>query len=110
MPTSYSIPEVYEQEIEGVIKAGYYSNKSEVVREALRDFFERKKQLRISAGIELYKRGKVTLSRAAEIAGMNFFEFKDLLIEKGIKIISPGGTREELERGVQLIKKLRNKK
>ena len=71
MPVSaFSLPELYEQEIAAVIDAGYYSNKSEVVRDALRTLFEEKTQLRLAAAIEMYKKGEVTLSRAAEVAEM----------------------------------------
>lgn len=110
MPSAYSIPQIYEQEIEAVVDAGYYSNKSEVVRDALRMLFEVKAQLRLAAAVELYKKEKVTLSRGAEIAGLNFFEFKDILIDRGVKIKSPGGSKEELEEGVRLIRKLRKAK
>ena len=109
MPSAFSIPKIYDQEIKAVIDAGYYSNKSEVVRDALRNFFEEKKQLRIAAAVEMYKKNEVTLSKAAEIAGMTSFEFKDILIERGIKIIIPGGSKQELETGVMIIKKLRKK-
>lgn len=110
MPNAFSMPEVYMKEIEALIRAGYYSNKSEVVRDALRNFFENKAQLRLAAAIEMYRKGDVTLSKAAEIAGMNFFEFKEILIERGIKIVSPGKSKDELEKGVELIRKLRKKK
>ncbi len=107
MPNSFSIPELYMQEIRALIRAGYYSNKSEVVREALRDFFERKKELRVIAAVELYKNGEVTLSRGAEIAGVSFGAFKDLLKERGIKIIVHGQSKEEIDKGIELIRKLR---
>jgi predicted HTH domain antitoxin len=107
LPSAYSIPRIYEQEINAVITAGYYSNKSEVVRDALRNFFEKKTQLRRAAAIEMYKKEEVTLSKGAEIAGMNFAEFKDLLIDRGIKIKAAKGT--ELEKGIRLLKRLRKK-
>ena len=109
MPNAYSIPEVYEMEIEAAVDAGYYSNKSEVVRDALRILFETKSQLRLAAAIELYKKERVTLGRAAELAGLNFFEFKDVLKDRGIEIISPTSTREDMERASKLIDEIRSK-
>lgn len=97
MPSAYSIPKIYRQEIGAVVEAGYYSNKSEVVRDAIRVLFETRSELRQASAIELYKKGDVTLSRAAEIAGMNMFELKEILKDRGIKIRSPGGSKEELE-------------
>ncbi len=108
--SAFSLPELYEQEIEAVIDAGYYSNKSEVVRDALRTLFEEKNQLRLAAAIEIYKKGEATLSRAAEIAEMGFFQFKEILKDRGVKIESPGGSKKELDEGVELIRRLRKKK
>ena len=86
MPSTYSIPKIYEDEIEAVVDAGYYSSKSDVIRDALRFLFESKKNLKISAAIEMYKKGKVTLSKAAEIAGIDTVSFKEILKDRGIKI------------------------
>ena len=110
MPSSYSIPKIYEEEIEGVIDAGYYSNKSEVVREALRLFFEQKQMLRIAAAVEMLKKGKVTLARAAELAGVTSFEFKEALAERGIKIASLKKGSKEMQRQMKLMEKVRSAK
>ncbi|MBS3176672.1 UPF0175 family protein [Candidatus Woesearchaeota archaeon] len=110
MPSAFSIPKVYEQEIEAVIVAGYYSNKSEVVRDALRNLFEEKTNLRLAAAVEMYKGNEVTLSKGAEIACLNILEFKDLLHDRGIKIRAPKESRAEIARGVYSIKRLRKAK
>ncbi len=105
MPSAFSIPKIYQQEIGAVVQAGYYSNKSEVVRDAIRLLFETRSELRHASAIELYKSGEITLSRAAEIAGMNMFEFKEILKDRGIKIRTPGGSKEELEEESRSIEK-----
>src|SRR3989339_440580 len=87
MPSAYSIPLIYEEKIEGAIAAGYYSNKSEVVRDALRELFQSKSNLRIASAVELYKKERVSLGRAAELAGVTSIEFKDILKDKGVKIV-----------------------
>jgi len=86
MPSTYSIPKIYEDEIEAVVDAGYYSSKSDVIRDALRLLFESKKNLKISAAIEMYKKGKVTLSKAAEIVGIDTVSFKEILKDRGIEV------------------------
>ncbi len=86
MPTSYSIPKVYEDEIEAVVKAGYYSSKSDVVRDAIRLLFETKSNLKLSAAIEMYKDGKVTLSKAAELSGLDTISFKDILKDREVEV------------------------
>jgi predicted HTH domain antitoxin len=44
-----------------------------------------KKNLRLAAAVGLYKKGKVTLGKAAEIADVGILEFKERLKEYGIK-------------------------
>lgn len=110
MPSAYSIPEIYEEKIEGAISAGYYSNKSEVVRDALRVLFESKRRLSIASAVEMYKNDKVSLARAAELAGSTSEEFKEILKERGIKIILAGKGRKEIKKQMDLMKKVRSAK
>ena len=98
MPSTYSIPKVFEDEIEAVVSAGYYSSKSDVVRDALRLLFDTKANLKLSAAIEMYKAGKVTLSKAAELAGMNTLSFKEILADRGIVIEVPVDSKEEMDK------------
>jgi predicted HTH domain antitoxin len=50
--------------------------------------------LRIEIAVDLYRNEKVSLWKAAEIAGFCMEEFKDLLSARSIKI-EIGGTEEE---------------
>ena len=50
-------------------------------------FLENRSQLKTAAAIELYKMEKVSLSKAAEIAVMSIEEFKEVLLDRGIKIV-----------------------
>jgi predicted HTH domain antitoxin len=84
MVSSYSLPKIMEAEIEAVIKAGYYSSRSEVVKDALRLLFEIRKELKIASAVELYKSGEISLGKAAEIAGTTALEFTELLANRGI--------------------------
>ena len=84
MVSSFSLPKVMEAEIEAVIKAGYYSSKSEVVKDALRLLFETRKELKIASAVEMYIDGEISLGKAAEIAGVSILEFKELLASRGI--------------------------
>lgn len=102
MVSSFSLPKVMEAEIEAVIKAGYYSSKSEVVKDALRLLFETRKELKTASAIELYRNGDISLGKAAEIAGVTVVEFKELLASRGIY-------REfEVESAEKMDKKIRN--
>ena len=102
------VPIIYKQEIEAIVEAGYYHNKSEVMEDALRTLFEAKTELRLTAAVELYKKGRVTLSKAAGIGGVNILEFRDILASRGIRIRVPAESKKDIKRGVERLKRLRS--
>ncbi len=81
---SIVLPQKMSEELDALISLGYYDNRSEIVREALRNFLSQKPEVRLVAAIKLYKDEKITISRAAEIAGVSFDEMKNILIDEGI--------------------------
>ena len=87
MVSAFSLPPIMELEIESLVHSGYYTSKSDVMKDAFRVFLETRSYLRIASAIELYKMEKVSLGKAAEIAGMSYEEFKEVLRDRGIKII-----------------------
>lgn len=101
---SVSLPEILSNEVEALVKSGYYSSKSDVIKDALRNLLESKPNLRISSAVEMYNLRKASLAKCAEIAGVSTIGFKGMLAERGIirKISS-----ENLKKGVELIRKLR---
>ncbi len=86
-----------------MIRAGYYKNREVLLEDAFRTMLEVKPQLKLEIAVELYKSEKISLSRAAEIAGVSLEEFKDLLEIKGIKREIAAPTEDEIQRGVDLI-------
>ena len=106
MPSSYNLPELVKKEIDALVKAGYYSSKSDVVKDALRTFLSEKKNLRTAAAVELYKRDEVSLGKAAEIADMGIVEFKEVLASQGYKRVLPV-TRRDIKRADEMMKKMR---
>lgn len=56
--------------------------------------------------VELYKAEKVSLSKAAEIAGMNVYDMIDLLIKSGVR---SDYTIEDMKRERKLIEKMLKK-
>ena len=42
--------------------------------------------MKIAAVIELYKKGEISISKAAELAGLNIEEIKRVLADRGVEI------------------------
>src|SRR3989338_4329026 len=97
MPSSYSLPKLMEEEIEALIDAGYYSSKSDVVKDAIRELLEKNSNLRIAASVEMYRKGIASLGKAAEIAGMSLEKFKTVLKDRKIKIIAKASKSDIIE-------------
>jgi len=77
---------IIEKQIDALIKGGYYTNRAEFVEDAIRAFFELRKEMKIAAVVELYKREEISISKAAELAGLNIEEMKTVLADKGVEI------------------------
>ena len=77
---------IVEKQVDALIKGGYYLNKAEFVEDAIRAFFELRKEMKIAAAVELYKREEVTISKAAELSGLNIEEMKRVLADRGVEI------------------------
>lgn len=107
VPSAYNLTEIQEKEIAAIIRAGYYSNKSEVVRDALRTLFANNPSLRTSAAIEIYRSGEYTLSKCAEIAGMTTIEFKEILKDRGIRVRVISEDVKSIKRGVEVLRRRR---
>lgn len=89
-----------EMEIEAIVNAGIFKDRSDVLREAINTFFAVKPKMRLEAAIQLFKDDRVTLGRAAEIAGIDRWQFNDILADRGINIIVECDDSEEMDRRI----------
>ena len=72
-------------EIEYLLKIGAYRNYGEVLKDALRQLLLAKPVYRIDIAVKLYADDKISLGKAAELAGISFDEMKEVLMQRGIK-------------------------
>ncbi len=77
---------VIDNGVDALVRSGVYSTKNELIDDALRTFFEFRKDLRVAAVVELYKTEEISISKAAELAGVSTEEMKDFLAKAGVKI------------------------
>jgi len=92
-----------ELDSEDIWRTARFSSKSDVVRDAIRLLFETKSNLKLSAAIEMYKEGKVTLSKAVELAGLDTISFKEILKDEEIKIEVQVENKEKMEEKSRLL-------
>lgn len=86
-----------EEEINSLIRTKNYASKDEVISDALRALLVLKPGLKVEIAVDLYKTGRVSLGKAADIAGMSLEEFKEILASRSIKIEVGGSTEESLD-------------
>jgi len=82
MSTTVEIKGKFEDEIRRLIDVGLYNNVAEVVRDAVRHML--KEYDRVDTAAELYRQEKISLAKAAEIAGVSFIKMKEILVDRGI--------------------------
>ena len=82
VPTTVEIKGEFEEKIKRLMDAGLYSSVAEVVRDAIRHMLKEydEKELAVS----LYRQEKVSIAKAAKIAGVSFSKMKEILIKKGL--------------------------
>ncbi len=95
--------EVIKEGMDSLIRAGYYKDKENLQGESFRTLLEVRPELRTEVAIELYKSNKISLSRAAEIAGVSLEGMKTILKYRGLKIKVEPPSERELEEGVEYI-------
>ena len=86
-----------------VLVPKYYNSVDNLVEDAFRALLNLKPGLKVEMAIELYLREEISLSRAAEIAGMDIEDFKEILKVRGLKVTSYIGSKEDIESGLRLI-------
>lgn len=80
-------PDTLDEDIDAIVRTGAYSDSRELIRHALEVLLLANPSLRRSLAVRLYREDKVTLSRAAEIAGLDIEGMKELLASEGVERI-----------------------
>lgn len=87
----------------GVLVPKYYKSVDNLIEDAFRALLNLKPGLKVEMAIELYLREEISLSRAAEIAGLDIESFKEIIKVRGLKVSSYIGSKEDIESGLRLI-------
>jgi predicted HTH domain antitoxin len=89
-----------------LIERGIYKDRDALLQDALRALLRSKPELRGQLAVALYQRGDVSLTRAAEISGLDIESCKELLREAGVvRGIPPAD--QEVQHEVQQLSRTR---
>src|SRR3972149_1543702 len=94
---SLDVPENINEEVDILVKKGYYHSKSDLLRDAFRTLLNTKAELKISLAIELYLKGNISIGRAAELSGLTQLEFKEGMAARGIIRETEGKSAAEMD-------------
>jgi predicted HTH domain antitoxin len=75
------------KEVEALLRTGLYESREEVIADAIRHLLLHNKPLRLELAIDLFRTDEVSLGRAAEIAGIDRWQFQEVLCERHIPIL-----------------------
>ena len=79
----------------------YYKSEEELIEEAFRIIIRNNPRIRIELALELYKSKKASLAKSAEIAGLTTIEFKEVLVDRGIKREIEGDEIAEIDEKIK---------
>ncbi len=85
------------QEIAALVRLGLYANREEVIADAVRNLLLNNRSLRLELALDLCKSDEVSLGRAAEIAGLDRWQFEELLRKRGIPVVHEAGIAETMD-------------
>jgi len=104
--TYIHLPDKIREEAEMLVEAGLYGNMSELIREAVRHHIEGQKMSRVDLAVELYRKEKISLGKAAAIANVSYDEMLDILYLRGIQPRFGPSTKKEAETELEKAKEL----
>jgi len=86
-----------DQEIAALMRLGLYQSREEVISDAVRNLLLNNRSLRLELALDLFKNDEVSLGRAAEIAGLDRWQFEEVLSERGISIVIEADSAEAMD-------------
>lgn len=84
-------------QIEDFVNAQLYKNKDAVIQDALRHLLRNRPDFRVQLAIYRYQQESVSLAKAAELAGVSWWQMRDILLEQGIDPALGPETTEEAQ-------------
>lgn len=88
-----------DEELKILIESGSHRSKADLLRTAFRFYKEAHPEIKLEIAIRLYQADKVSLARAAELAGTDLESFKAILTSRKLRVKTALGSKAEIARG-----------
>ena len=86
------------------VDARLYDSEEDVIQDALRHLLRARPELRIQLAIHRHQTEKLSLAKAASLAGVSWAQMKDILLERGVQPRLGQETLEEAEKEAQSLR------
>jgi len=86
-----------DREIAALVRLGLYQSREEVLSDAVRNLLLNNRSLRLELALDLFKNDEVSLGRAAEMAGLDRWQFEEALRERRIPIVIEADSAEAMD-------------
>lgn len=103
---SINIPPVLRNEADLYVQGGYFTDRSELIRAAIREYLEKLSTKKVEIAVQLYKEEKVSLGGAAQIANSSIDGMKNTLRSRGVELHLGSGDEEDALKEYEVAKGL----
>ncbi|MBI1760085.1 MAG: UPF0175 family protein [Acidobacteria bacterium] len=86
-----------DREIAALVQLGLYRNREAVISDAVRNLLLNNRPLRLELALDLFQKDEVSLGRAAEMAGLDRWQFEEVLRERRIPIVIEDDSAETMD-------------
>lgn len=91
-------------QVQDFVKARLYKNQDAVIQDALRHLLRGRPDLKIQLAVYRYQQESLSLAKAAELAGVSWWQMRDILLEQGIDPALGSSTVEEAQAEVDQLR------
>lgn len=89
VPLALHIPELLQEQVVAAREAGFYATETDLITDAIQMLLAARPDVRQATACQLYRRGVVSLGRAAELAALDIVSFKRALAARGMARTAP---------------------
>ena len=90
------IPELLQEQVVAAREVGLYATETDLITDAIQMLLAARPDGRQAPACPLYRRGVVSLGKAAELAALDIVSFKRVLAEQGIARTAPEALAETM--------------